>query len=66
MDWKKIIKSNRLLWALLSPLMDIRLRIIIRRRKKLAYSDVEKLVRKIYRQSFGKYPDLENPVTYNE
>jgi hypothetical protein len=27
---------------------------------------MEKLVRRIYRQVFGKDPDLENPVTYNE
>jgi hypothetical protein len=66
MSWKKVIKSNRLLWALLSPLVGIRLRILIHSRKKLAYSNVEKLIRQMYRNAFGKYPDLENPVTYNE
>jgi hypothetical protein len=50
----------------LSPLVEIRHRLVIRSRRKLAYSDVEKLVCKIYRKAFGKYPDLENPVTYNE
>jgi hypothetical protein len=66
MSWKKVIKSNRLLWALLSPLAGIRLQILIHRRKKLAYSNVEKLIRQMYKKAFGKYPDLENPVTYNE
>jgi hypothetical protein len=66
MSWKKVIKSNRLLWALLSPLAGIRLQILIHRRKKLAYSDLEKLIRQMYKKAFEKYPDLENPVTYNE